>query len=90
MKENQFETIKRLDDNQSEYWSSRDLAKVLEYADYRKFLNVVDKAKIACENSGEVINNHFVHVDEMVQIGSGAERTVETIYLSRYAGCLIV
>ncbi len=90
MKENQFETIKKLDDGGKEYWSSRELAKALEYPDYRKFLNVIEKAEIACENSGEVIHNHFVHVDEMVQIGSGAERPVETIYLSRYACYLIV
>jgi DNA-damage-inducible protein D len=90
MKENQFEKIKRIDDNGVEYWSSRELAKELEYPDYRKFLNVIEKAKIACENSGEVIHNHFVHTDEMVQIGSGAERSVDTIYLSRYACYLIV
>ena len=90
MKENQFETIKRLDDSGVEYWSSRELAKALEYPDYRKFLNVIERAEIACENSGEVIHNHFVHMDEMVQIGSGAERPVETIYLSRYACYLIV
>lgn len=90
MKGNTFETIKRLDDNGKEYWSSRELARVLEYPDYRKFLNVIDKAKIACENSGEVIHNHFVHKDEMVAIGSGAERPVDTIYLSRYACYLIV
>lgn len=53
-------------------------------------MNVVDKAKVACENSGGVIHNHFVHKDEMVQIGSGAERPVDTIYLSRYACYLIV
>lgn len=90
MKENQFETIKRIDENGSEYWSSRDLAKVLEYPDYRKFLNVIDKAKVACSNSGQVINNHFVLMDEMVLIGSGAERSIETIFLSRYACYLIV
>ena len=90
MKENQFETTKRLDDAGKEYWSSRDLVKVLEYADYRKFLSVIDKAKVACENSGEVIHNHFVHMDEMVTIGSGAERSIDTIYLSRYACYLIV
>ena len=66
MKENQFETIKHLDDNGREYWSSRDLAKVLEYQDYRKFLNVIEKAKIACENSGEVIHSHFVLMAQMV------------------------
>lgn len=90
MRENQFETIKKLDNNNAEYWSSRELANVLEYPDYRKFLNVIEKAKIACENSGEVIHNHFVHADEMVQIGSGAERSVDTVYLSRYACYLIV
>lgn len=90
MKENTFEAIKRVDNNGKEYWSSRELANALEYADYRKFLNVIDKAKIACENSGEVIHNHFVHTDEMVLIGSGAERSVDTVYLSRYACYLIV
>ena len=82
--------IKRFDNNGREYWSSRDLSEVLEYSDYRKFQNVIDKAKIACENSGEVVHNHFVHTDEMVSIGSGAERTIDTIYLSRYACYLIV
>jgi len=90
MKENQFEKIKRLDENGKEYWSSRELAEVLEYADYRKFLNVIEKAKIACENSEEVIHNHFVHTDEMVEIGSWAKRPVDIIYLSRYACYLIV
>lgn len=87
---NIFETNKKMDPNGQEYWSARDLGKILEYSDYRKFLNVIEKAKIACENSGEVIHNHFVHMDEMVQIGSGAERPIETIYLSRYACYLIV
>lgn len=90
MSQNKFEIIKRADNNNREYWSSRELAEVLDYSDYRKFLNVVEKAKIACENSREVIHNHFVHVDEMVNIGSGAKRVVNTIYLSRYVCYLIV
>ncbi|MBU0647506.1 DNA damage-inducible protein D [Patescibacteria group bacterium] len=90
MSQNQFEAIKHIDDNGAEYWSSRDLAETLKYADYRKFLNVIDKAKTACKNSGEDIHNHFVHTDEMVTIGSGAKRTIDTIYLSRYACYLIV
>ncbi len=90
MAENQFESIKRVDENGKDYWSSRDLAKVLDYADYRNFLTVIEKAKTACENSGEVIHNHFVETNEMVPIGSGAEKPVETIYLSRYACYLIV
>lgn len=90
MKENIFEAIKRIDDNGREYWSSRELAKVLEYTDYRNFLTAVNKAMIACENSSEVIHNHFVDANEMVQIGSGAEKPIDTVYLSRYACYLIV
>jgi len=90
MNENQFEKIKRLDENGKEYWSSRELAKELDYVDYRNFLTAVNKAKTACENSGEVIHNHFVDANEMVAIGSGAEKPLETIYLSRYACYLIV
>ncbi len=90
MKENQFETIKRLDDEGREYWSSRNLAKVLEYADYRNFITVLNKAQSACENSGEVIHNHFVEATDMVKIGSGAEKPIDTMYLSRYACYLIV
>ncbi len=90
MKENQFESIKRIDDNGAEYWSSRDLAKELEYTDYRNFQTAINKAKVACKNSGEVIHNHFVDANEMVKIGSGAEKAIDTMYLSRYACYLIV
>ena len=85
MTQNIFEEMKKVNQYKSEFWSSRDLAKALEYKDYRKFLNVINKAKESCKNSGQVIHNHFVQVDEMVKIGSGAERSVDTIHLSRYA-----
>lgn len=85
-----FEEIKRVNEYDGEYWSARDLAKVLEYADYRNFLLVIDKAKKACKNSGEDIHNHFVETNDMVSIGSGANRTIDTIHLSRYACYLIV
>jgi DNA-damage-inducible protein D len=90
MKENQFETIKRVDEDGREYWSSRDLGKVLEYADYRNFFTVINKAKVSCDNSGEVIHNHFVDATDMVKLGSGAEKSVDTVFLSRYACYLIV
>ncbi|KKQ14243.1 MAG: DNA-damage-inducible protein [Candidatus Moranbacteria bacterium GW2011_GWF2_36_839] len=90
MNNNVFEEIKRINEYQSEYWSSRDLAKVLGYSSYDKFLNVINKAKEACENSGQVIHNHFSHMDEMVEIGSGAKRAIDTVYLSRYACYLII
>ena len=88
--ENAFEAIKKIDNNGSEYWSSRELAKALEYADYRNFLTAISKAKVACKNSGEVIHNHFVDANEMAQIGSGAEKLLETINLYRYSCYLIV
>lgn len=90
MNNNIFEEIKKVNEYQSEFWSSRDLAKALDYSNYDKFLSVINKAKEACENSGEVIHNHFSHVDEMVKIGSGAERAIDTVYLSRYACYLII
>ena len=85
-----FEQIRRVDDNDNEYWSVRDLAKVLEYSEYRHFLPVVERAKGACNNSGQSINDHFEDVLEMVPIGSNAERKVDSIKLSRYACYLIV
>ncbi|MEI8343796.1 MAG: DNA damage-inducible protein D [Candidatus Moraniibacteriota bacterium] len=90
MANNLFENIKRINEYQSEFWSARELAKVLDYSSYDKFLNVIKKAKEACKNSGEVVHNHFSRVDEMVKIGSGAERNIDTIFLSRYACYLIV
>lgn len=85
-----FEQIKRIDENGNEYWSARDFAKTLEYSDYRNFLNVVYKAKEACKNASHNTLDHFVDINEMVQLGSGAERQVDSIKLSRYACYLIV
>lgn len=85
-----FESIKHIDENGVEYWTSRSLWKVLEYTEYRHFLPVIEKAKIACENSGQRIENHFEDILEMVEIGSGAERTLDSVKLSRYACYLIV
>jgi len=90
MNNNIFEKIKKINEYQSEFWSSRDLAKVLDYSEYRHFLPVIKKAKEACENSGQVIHNHFEDISEMVEIGSGAKRAINTIYLSRYACYLII
>ena len=85
-----FESIKRVDDNGIEYWSSRDLWKVLGYTEYRHFLPVIEKAKIACQNSSQPISAHFEDILEMVVIGSGAERPLDSIKLSRYACYLTV
>jgi len=90
MANNIFEEIKKINEYGSEYWSARDLSKVLDYTDYRNFLNVIDKAKEACKNSRQDIHTHFVDANGLVAIGSGAERPVDTVYLSRYACYLII
>jgi DNA-damage-inducible protein D len=85
-----FERIKRIDEKNNEYWLARDLSKVLEYSEYRHFKSVIDKAREACNNSGNAISDHFEDILEMVSIGSGAEREIDNIKLSRYACYLIV
>ena len=85
-----FESIKKIDENGVEYWLSRDLAKILEYSDYRNFITVINKAKEACSNSGNDVLDHFGDITEMVTIGSGAQRPIDTIKLTRYACYLTV
>jgi len=85
-----FERIKRTNDAGMEFWSSRDFSAILSYGDYRNFEGVIEKAKMACFNSGHRLEDHFVDVTEMVTIGSGAERQVKTILLSRYACYLAI
>jgi DNA-damage-inducible protein D len=85
-----FEAIKQINRYGQEFWSSRQMAKVLDYLEYRNFLPVVDKAKSACAKSGQKIADHFVDTHEMVSIGSGVGREMPTTALSRYACYLIV
>ncbi len=87
---NLFEQIRRTDQKGNEFWSARDLSKVLEYTDFRNFSLVIVKAVEACKNSGQPVENHFVEFNEMVAIGSGAEREIPSYKLSRYACYLIV
>lgn len=85
-----FEEIRHVDEQGTEYWKSRELAKALSYVDYRNFLAVINKAKEACTNSGRTVENHFVDVNEMVSIAYDVQREVKEIKLSRYACYLIV
>lgn len=85
-----FEQIRQVDDNGNEFWTARQLGKVLDYTDFRNFTAVIAKAKEACRNSGQVVENHIVDFNEMVPIGSGAERETQSFRLSRYACYLIV
>lgn len=85
-----FESIKHIDESGNEYWTSRTMWKILEYTEYRHFLPVIEKAKTACQNSGQRTEDHFEDILEMVRIGSGAERSMDSVKLSRYACYLIV
>jgi len=90
MENNVFEQAKRINEYDAEFWTARDLYKILEYSEYRHFLPVVEKAKEAAVNSGAVVHNHFEDILEMVTIGSGAQRERENVILDRYACYLIV
>ncbi|MEP7170261.1 MAG: DNA damage-inducible protein D [Bacteroidota bacterium] len=72
-----------------ECWSAREMQDIFNYTDWRNFLKVIDKAKDACNNSGEAVSDHFVDVNKMVELGSGAQREVVDIALTRYA-CYLV
>jgi len=89
MTNNIFEQIKKVNEYGQEYWSARDLYKLLGYTEYGKFLPSIERAKESCKNSGQNIDDHFAGVSDMVKIGSGAERTVSDYSLSRYACYLI-
>ena len=72
-----------------ECWSARELQEILNYTKWDNFLKVIEKAKKACENSGSLLSDHFADIGKMVQIGSGSERQIEDIALTRYACYLI-
>ena len=89
-KEKVFDEIRHVDENGNEYWEGRELSKVLRYTEWRNFKKVIDRAIIACINSKNNIYDHFVDVNKMVSIGSGASKKVDDFKLSRYACYLIV
>ena len=88
--ESLFESIRRVNEYGQEFWYARELQIALEYKEWRNFLKVIDKSKAACQGSDNAVSDHFVEVNKMVNIGSGAEREVDDIELSRYACYLIV
>lgn len=88
--ESLFESIRHVNEYGQEFWYARELAKALEYKDFRNFELAIFKAMDACKNSGYNVSDHFGEVTEMVTIGSGAQRGFKSYQLSRYACYLIV
>ena len=84
-----FEDIKHIDNNGNEYWYARELQNILEYTQWRRFENVINKAKFACENSNIKVDDHFANVGKMVDIGSNTKRITKDYRLTRYACYLI-
>jgi len=85
---NDFEQIAHNDDG-VEYWYARELQTLLGYTKWENFFKVIEKARIACNNAGQNISDHFPDVRKMVELGSGSQREVEDIALTRYACYLI-
>lgn len=86
---NNFEDYSQTTDNGIEFWFARDIQHLLGYSEWRNFTKVISKAKTSCEASGNQIEDHFVDVNKMVSIGSGTEREIEDIMLTRFACYLI-
>ena len=61
-----FDAIRRVDDNGKEYWSARELSKILGYTEYRKFQKAIQKAEESCRQSGQAVSDHFAPTGEMV------------------------
>ena len=80
-----FEAHAQRTENGVEFWLARDVQHLLGYAEWRNFTAVITKAKTACEVSDHAISDHFVDVNKMVDLGSGSQRDVEDIMLTRYA-----
>ena len=93
MANNIFEQIKKINTYHQEYWSARDLYKLLGYTEYGKFLPAIDRAKDSCKNSGQKIDDHFAGVSDMITIATGTpketQRQGDNYHLSRYACYLI-
>jgi hypothetical protein len=85
-----FEEIKKTNEIGQEYWSARELFTAVEYIKWDNFLNVIAKAKEACENSGQSVQDHFPRVGKMITLAKGPVRDIGDLHLSRYVCYLII
>ena len=85
-----FEQIKHIDEGGNEFWMARQLSKILDYADFRNFASVIEKATEACKKSGQQVGDHLVEANEVVAVGSGATHSYPSFKISRYMCYLIV
>jgi len=84
-----FEDYSQTTENGVEFWFARDIQQLLGYSEWRNFIKVISKARISCEASENLIQDHFVDVNKMVTIGSGTEREIDDTMLTRFA-CYLV
>ncbi len=88
--ESLFESIRHTNEYGQEFWYARELQIALEYKEWRNFNKVIDKAKVACEGSENIVSEHFVDVNKTIDMPNSAIKTINDYKLSRYACYLIV
>ena len=89
MAENFLDKIRHTDEGNNEYWLARELAAAIDYKDFRNFKGLIEKAQKLCVQNNAKVEDHFVETTEMVELGSGANRSVPSYKLTRYA-CLLI
>ena len=87
--EKNFENIKHIDENGIEFWYARELMEMLEYSKWGNFIKVIDKAKKSCENSNNIVFEHFADVGKTIKMPKNAKKTIDDMKLTRYACYLI-
>lgn len=88
--EQTFESIKHINENGQEFWYARELQTALDYSQWRRFHGAIERAKIACENSGNSVEEHFAEVGKTIEMPKNAQKEILDFELSRYACYLIV
>lgn len=88
--EQTFEDVKHVNEYGEEYWLARELQPILEYVQWRNFAEAIERAKLACKNSGFEIEDHFADVSKTINMPKGAHKDIQDYMLSRYACYLIV